>query len=211
MTNLDSIVKSRDITLPTKATYSEIYGFSSSHVWTWELDHKEGWALNNWCFQTDAGEDSWQSLGEQEDQTNQSQRDSTLNTHWKNWCWSSITLATWCKELTHLKRPWCWERLKAGGEGDDRGWDGWMASPTWWHEFEQAPGVGDGQGSLAYCSPWGRKELDMTEQLNWTECFTNTFFCEMIVDLDIMVSLSNMSWNSNFYKRLTFLIFIIKS
>ena len=41
-------------------------------------------------------------------------------------------LATWCKELTHWKRPWCWEGLGAGGEGDDRGWDGWMASPTWW-------------------------------------------------------------------------------
>ena len=42
------------------------------------------------------------------------------------------TLATWCKELTHWKRPWCWERLKAGEEGEDRGWDGWMASPTQW-------------------------------------------------------------------------------
>ena len=51
----------------------------------------------------------------------------------KEWCWSwsSNTLATWCKELTHLKRPWWWERLRAG-EGDDRGWDGWKASPTWW-------------------------------------------------------------------------------
>ena len=48
------------------------------------------------------------------------------------WCWSSNTLVTWCEELTHLKRPWCWERLKAGGEGEDRGWDGWMTSPTWW-------------------------------------------------------------------------------
>ena len=46
--------------------------------------------------------------------------------------WSSNTLAIWCEELTHLKRPWCWERLKAGGEGDDREWDGWMASPTGW-------------------------------------------------------------------------------
>ena len=54
--------------------------------------------------------------------------------HWKDWCWSwnSNTLATWCEELTYLKRPWCWERLKAGGEGDDRGWDGWMASLTRW-------------------------------------------------------------------------------
>ena len=46
------------------------------------------------------------------------------------WSWKANTLATWCKELTHLKRPWCWERLKAGGEGDDKGWDGWMASLT---------------------------------------------------------------------------------
>ena len=70
--------------------------------------------------------------------------------HWKDWCWSwnSSTLATWCEELTHLKRPWCWERLKAGGEGDDRGWAvGWH---HWLdrHEFEQASGAGDGQGSL---------------------------------------------------------------
>ena len=52
----------------------------------------------------------------------------------KDWCWSwnSNTLATWCEELTHLKRLWCWEWLKVGGEGDDRGWDGWMASPTRW-------------------------------------------------------------------------------
>ena len=57
---------------------------------------------------------------------------SLLNIHWKDWCWSwnFNPLATWCEELTHWKRPWCWERLKAGGERDDRGWDGWMASPT---------------------------------------------------------------------------------
>ena len=59
---------------------------------------------------------------------------SVLSVHWKDWCWSwnSNTLATWCKELIHLKRPWCWERLRAGGEGNDRGWDGWMALPTQW-------------------------------------------------------------------------------
>ena len=53
--------------------------------------------------------------------------------HWNDWCWSwsSSTLAAWCEELTHWKRPWCWDRLKAG-EGDDRGWDGWMASLTQW-------------------------------------------------------------------------------
>ena len=79
------------------------------------------------------GEDSWESLGLQEDQTNPPERKSFLNIHWKDWCWrwSSNTLATWF-ELTHWKRPWCWERLKVGREGDDRGWDGWMASPTQW-------------------------------------------------------------------------------
>ena len=75
-----------------------------------------------------AGEDSWESLGQQ-DQTTQSSGKSILNIHWKDWCWS---WATWCEELTHWKRPWCWERLMAGGEGDKRGWDGWMASPTQW-------------------------------------------------------------------------------
>ena len=75
-------------------------------------------------------------------------------------------LATWCEELIHWERPWCWERLKAGGEGDDRdemvGWHHRLDG----HEFEWAPGVGDGQGGLACCSPWGHKESDTTEQLN---------------------------------------------
>ena len=83
----------------------------------------------------------------------------------RNWCWSwnYSTLATWCKELTPWKRPWCWERLRAGGEGDDRGWDGWMASPTQWTWVWVTVGVGDGQGGLACCSPWGHKEWDTTE------------------------------------------------
>ena len=59
---------------------------------------------------------------------------SVLNIHWKHWCWSwnFNSLATWCEKLTRWKRHWFWERLKAGGEWDDRGWDGWMASPTQW-------------------------------------------------------------------------------
>ena len=90
------------------------------------------------------------------------------------WNWNSNILATWCKELTHLKRPWCWERLRAGGEGDDRGWDGWMASPTQWTWVWVNSGVGDGQGGLGCCSPLGCKELDTTEQLNsLTEWFNN--------------------------------------
>ena len=80
------------------------------------------------------GEDSWESLGLQGDPTSPFWRRSALGVHWKDWCWSwnSKTLATWCEELTHLKRSWCWARLRAGGGGDNRGWDGWMASLTQW-------------------------------------------------------------------------------
>ena len=80
------------------------------------------------------GEDSWEFLGQQGDPTSPSWRNSALNIHQKNWSWSwnSNTLAMWCEELTHWKRPWCWERLKVGGKWDDRGWDGWMASLTQW-------------------------------------------------------------------------------
>ena len=91
-----------------------------------------------------------------------------MNMHWKDWCWSwnSNTLATWCKELTHWKRLWCWERLKAEGEGDNRGWDGWMASPTQWAWVWASSG--SGQGSLVCCIPRGHKVLDPTG-LKWTE------------------------------------------
>ena len=80
------------------------------------------------------GEDTWESLGLQGDPTSPFWRRSALGFLWREWCWSwnSSTLATSCEELTHWKRPWCWEILKAGREGDDRGWDGWMASLTWW-------------------------------------------------------------------------------
>ena len=80
------------------------------------------------------GEDSWESLELQGDPTSPSRRKSVLSIHWKDWYWSwnSNTLDTQCKELTHWKRPWCWERLKVGGEGDDVGWDGWMTSLSQW-------------------------------------------------------------------------------
>ena len=80
------------------------------------------------------GEDSWESPGQQGDPTSLSYRKSILNIHWKDWCWSwnSNTLATWYEKLTHWKRPWYWERSRAGGERDGREWDDWMASPTQW-------------------------------------------------------------------------------
>ena len=117
------------------------------------------------------GEDSWKSLGMQEDPTSPSLRKSVLNIHWKDWCWSwnSNTFAIWCKELTPWERSWCWERLKMGAEGDDRGWDGWMASLSQCTWGWVTPGVGDGQGGLVCCSPWSRKEWGTTDWLNWTD------------------------------------------
>ena len=117
------------------------------------------------------GEDAWESLELQGDPISQFWRKSVLNIHWKDWCWSwnSNTLATWCNVLTLWKGPWCWERLKAGEEGMTEAemvrWHHWLDG----HEFGQVLGVGDRQGSFACCSPWGLKELDITEPLDWTD------------------------------------------
>ena len=99
-----------------------------------ELDYKS-WAQENWCFWTVVLEKILESpLDCKEIQ----QIHPKGNQPWvfigrtDCWNWNSNSLATWCEELIHLKRPWCWERLKAGGEGDDRGWDGSMASSTQW-------------------------------------------------------------------------------
>ena len=134
MTNLDSILKSRDIALPTKVRLVKamvfpvvVYGCES---WTIKkAEHQRIDAFELWCWRR-----LWESLGLQGDPTRPSSRRSVLNIHWKDWCWSwnSNTLATSCEELTHLKRPWCWESLRAGGEEDDRGWDGRMASLIQW-------------------------------------------------------------------------------
>ena len=117
-----------------KGPSSRGYGFSSSHVWMW-VGNKESWALKNWCFWSVVLEKTLESpLDCKEIQPVHPKGDQFLGVYWKDWCWSwnSNTLATRCKELTHLKRSWCWERLRAGGEGENRGWDGWMASPTQW-------------------------------------------------------------------------------
>ena len=113
--------------------------------------------------------DSWESLGLQGDPTSPSWRRSVLGVHWKDWCWgwNSSTLGTSCEELTHWKRPWCGEGLGAGGEGDHRGWDGWMASLARWTWVWWTLGVGDGQGSLACCGSWGQRSR--TWLSDWTE------------------------------------------
>ena len=117
-----------------KSPYCQSYGFASSHVWMWELDYKESWEPKNWFFWTVVLEKTLESPLDCKEIQPVHPKKSVLNIHWKDWCWSlnSNNLASWCKELTRLKSPWCWERLKVGGEGDDKGWDGWMASPTQW-------------------------------------------------------------------------------
>ena len=133
MTNLDSILKSRDITLPTNVHLVKamifpgvMYGYES---WTIKkAEHQRIDAFGLWC---------WRRLlrvpSTQGGPASPSYRRSVLGVHWRDWCWSwnSNSLATWCEELTHWKRPWCWERLRAGREGM-RGWDGWMVSSTQW-------------------------------------------------------------------------------
>ena len=109
--------------LCNKGPYSQDSGLPSGHVWLWELDCKERQNAKELIpLNCGSGEESWKSLGQQGDQTSQSYRKSTLNTLWKDWCWSwnSNILATWCKELTHWKRLWCWERLKVDGKEGDK-------------------------------------------------------------------------------------------
>ena len=88
-------------------------------------------------------------------------------------CWSlnSNTLATWCEELTHWERPWCWERLKAGGEGDDKGWDGWMASPTRWTWVWVSSGIWWYTGNPGMLQSTGsqKSRKRLSDWTDWTE------------------------------------------
>ena len=156
MTKLGSILKSRDITLPTKVCLVQamvfqvvMYGCES---WTiMKPEHQKTYTFELWCWRRllrvpwTARRSKLSILKEISPEYSLEKLMLKLKLN---------TLATWWEELTHLKRPWCWERLKAEEVGDDRGWDGWISPPTQWHEFEQAVGVGDGQWSLVYCSPW---------------------------------------------------------
>ena len=123
-----------------------------------------------------AGEGSLRSLGLQGDEHSQSQKKSTLYIPWKDWClsWSSNTLATWCEDTTHWKRPWCWERLRTGGERDTEdeivAWHHWLNG----HEFEQIPEYSKGKDNLVCCSPWGCKSW--TWLSDWTELNESTGF-----------------------------------
>ena len=154
MTNLDSVLKNRRYSAD-KGPYSQGYGVLSSHVWLWELDHKEGRTPKNWCLQAVVLEKTPESpLNSKE----------VKPVNLKNWCWNwnSSILVTWYEQLTHWKNPWCWERLRAEGE---EGWerDGWMASPmqwTWtWAKLGRwvglgRPGVLQSMGSQRFRHDW---------------------------------------------------------
>ena len=152
MTNLDSVLKSRGFTLPTKVS-SQSYGFSSSRVWMWELDHKETWAPKNWCFWTVVLEKTLESSLDCKKIQPVNPKEN------QSWIFTGKIDAE-AEELTHWKRPWCWERLKAGGEVDDRRWDGWMASLTQW------TGVWANSGSLWWTGRPGI--LQSMESQSWT-------------------------------------------
>ena len=133
MTNLDSILKSRDITLPTKVCLVKamLFPVVMCECESWTIKKAEHWridAFELWCWRRFLRV-PWTAR-----RSNQSILKEISPEYWKDWCWSwnSNTLATSCEELTHWKRPWFWEWLKAGGEGDDRESDDWMTSLTWW-------------------------------------------------------------------------------
>ena len=155
-----------------KGPSSQGYGFSSGHVWMWKLDCKETWALKNSCFWTVVLEKTLESpLDCKEIQPVHRKGD-------QSWVFTgrtnveagtSILWPPDVKSWFIWKNPDAGKDLKAGGEGDDKGWDGWMASPTQWTWVWVNSGVGDGQGGLVCCRSRGRKELDMTAWLNRTE------------------------------------------
>ena len=192
MTNLDSIWKSRDITLLTKVHIVKtvlfpvvMYGCES-----WTIKKAECWRIDDfklWCWRR-LLRVPWTAR-----RSNQSIiKEISPNILWKDlyWSWNSNTLATRWEELTHWKRPWCWERLKAGGEGDDRRWDGWMASPTrwtwvwassgscWW---TGKPGVLQSMGLQRVGQDWATELTDWLTDWVWSHLPGAKRFCNTVL------------------------------
>ena len=148
--------------LSDKDPYSQSYGFFSSHVQMWELGHKEGCVPKNWCF--------WTVVLEKTLESPLSRKEIKPGNPKGNQPWIFIAKTDneaeapilWPPDAKRWKIPWCWERLRAGGEGVNRGWDGWKASPINGYEFEQTLRESERQGGPVSCSPWGGKEVDTT-------------------------------------------------
>ena len=176
-TNLESTLKSRDITLATKVRLVKamvfpvvMYGCESWTVKKAERRKIDAFELWYWRRLLRV---PWTARRSNQSILKEISPGCSLETDWC-WSWNSNTLATSCEELTHWKRPWCWEGLGAGGEGDNRGWDCWMASLTrwawvwvnsrsWW--WTGRPGVLRFMGSQRVGHDWAT-ELNWTE-LNW--------------------------------------------
>ena len=166
----------------------------------WELDYKERWAPiapTNWCFWTvvlkktlespldckeikpvhPKGDQSWIFIGRTDAEAD--------------------TLATWCEELTHWKRYWCWERLKSGGEGNDRGWDGWMALPTqWtWVWVNSESWWWTGKPGMLQSMELQRVRHDWATELNWT----------LISNINLMLNISQFMWTWNVLGLISFI------
>ena len=185
MTQLGSILKSRDITLLTKVCLVKamvfpvvMYGCESWTIKKAECGRIDAFKL--WCWKRllrvpwTAGRSSQSILKEISPEYSLKVLMLKLKLHYfGHLMWKTDS----------LEKTVIWERLKAGGEGDNRRRDGWMTSSTQWTWVWVSSGFGDGQGSLACCSPWGHKQLDMTEQLNWTYLFPFPKFNKNIIKI----------------------------
>ena len=170
----------------------------------WELDHKEGWALKNRCFELWCWRRllrvPWTARRSNQSILKEISPGCSLEGLMLKLKLQNFGLHTWYEELTHLKRPWCWERLRVGGEGEDRGWDGWMASlmpwtwvwvssGSWW--WTGRPGVLQSMGSQ-------RVGHDLATKLNWSPRLA---IPEDICKINGLFTLLPHLTTSLFYKR----------
>ena len=170
---------------------TSISGFSSGHVWIWELDCEESWAPKNWCFWTVVLEKTlwrvpWTAGRSKQSILKEISPGCSLEGMMLKLKLQS--LATWCEELTHWKRLWCWEGLGAGGEGDVRGWDGWMASLTrWmWVWVNSGSWCWTGRPGVLRFMRSQRVGYDWVTELNWTEHLWNLpDYCRSLMSFNL--------------------------
>ena len=170
MTNLGTIFKSRDITWPTNVCVVKAMIFFNSHVWIWELDYKESWAPKNLCFWTVMLEKTLESpLDCKEIQPVHPKGNHSFEGLMLKLKLSYFGLLMWWTDS--FEKTWCWERLNEGGEGDNRGWDGWMASPTQWTWVWVDPGSWwwTGRPGVLWFMGSQRVGHDWATELNWKD------------------------------------------